>query len=586
MPGYRGRFLATILPAAALFAAACELTHLSTAPITPAAAQAARTGGRVTLFTGGFVVTEPGAEPKEMTISVADGRILRLGPDGDFAAERAAGANDFSVRGLTVVPGLTDSHGHLYQFGASLEKLTFVGADYSETLKRIEQAVVERRARGWENDHEWIEGRGWDQNLWPGQNFPTKADLDRLSPVNPIHLIRIDGHASWVNSAAMKKAGISRETQDPAGGKILRDASGEPTGVLIDRATELVGEVIPLPTRETVRRRLMHAMQKAAAAGLTEVHDAGVDPKEVAPLVLEALEELAATEDLPVRVYAMLASDADPKWLAAQYRLGPRKTGRDDRLRIRAVKFYLDGALGSRGAALLDDYADDPGNRGLELTDAKELRTRMGEASKAGFQLAVHAIGDRANRTALDIYEALLPSAGSDPRFRIEHAQIISPVDIPRFARLGVIAAMQPTHATSDMPWAPARLGPSRLAGAYAWKSLIRAGTHVSGGSDFPIEEIAPSHGIFAAVTRQDASEQPAGGWLPEERLTRNEALALYTTEAAWAAFEEKERGKIAPGFRADLTMFRGSPTVVEIGLLRNLPVAITVIGGQISFQH
>jgi predicted amidohydrolase YtcJ len=537
------------------------------------------------LFSNGWVVTEAGAEPRKLTISVAAGRVVRVAEDPSFVAERSAGATEIPVDGLTVVPGLTDAHAHLYGFGASLDRLALAGESYAEVLDTVRRAVEERRALGRETPSEWIEGRGWDQNGWPGRSFPTKGDLDRISPVCPIAFVRIDGHACWANSAALRIAGISKETPDPLGGRILRDPAGEPTGVLVDRAVELLDAAIPAPSDATIERRLLAAMTAAARVGLTEVHDAGVEGR-LAPRVLAILEQLAAKSDLPIRVYHMLGIDADPAWLASQYRIGPRKSGRDDRLRVRAVKIFLDGALGSRGAALLADYSDDPGNRGLLVTEPSALKRQLLDAVHSGFQVAVHAIGDRANRVALDTFEAVAGEAGSDPRFRIEHAQVLDPADLPRFARLGVIASMQPTHATSDMPWAEARLGATRLRGAYAWKSLLRSGAVVAGGSDFPIEQMAPSLGLYAAITRTDEEGRPEGGWLPDERLDRSEALALYTTGAARAAFEEGERGRIAPGFRADLTLFAGSPTVVAPAKLRQLPVAMTVVGGQITHQR
>jgi len=588
-----GVLLAASPAACSLILTACGGTpasrKASPAPNLPASLVAPAAGpstSKTYLFSQGWVVTEPGDSGREATIAVRDGRVVRVGPDESFAAERSAGAADVSVRGRCIVPGLTDAHGHLYQLGASLDRLTFVGADYHETLTRIDLAVKERRAIRRETDDEWIEGRGWDQNLWPGKAFPARSDLDLVAPVNPVFLVRIDGHAAWANSVALRKAGITRQTVDPAGGKILRDAQGDPTGVLLDRAVEIVDAVVPQPTPEIVYRRLRNASLALVKLGITSVHEAGVDPKELAPLVLEQLEKLAEDGKLPLRVYVMLTGDADRNWLLKQYKIGPRRTGKDDRIRIRAVKFYADGALGSRGAALLEDYSDDPGNRGLLLTPQIDLKARMEEALKAGFQIAVHAIGDRGNRMALDLFESLRPVAGADPRFRIEHAQVVSAADIPRFAALGVIASMQPTHATSDMPWAESRLGPERVKGAYAWKTLLLSGAHLAGGSDFPVEKVDPTLGLYAATTRMDTEGKPEGGWRPEEKLTADEALALFSTGAAYAAFEEGERGRIAPGYRADFTIYSVCPTRIPVTRLPGVPVKMTVVAGDVVYSN
>jgi hypothetical protein len=474
------------------------------------------------------------------------------------------------LAGRSATPGLVDGHCHLYGLGKSLEEISLRGEKTADAAA----AKVADAARG-RPAGEWIEGRGWDQNLWPKKEFPTHELLDRAAPAHPVALRRIDGHALWVNAAAMKLAGVTRATADPAGGRIVRDGRGEPTGVFVDHAMGLIEARIAAPDAAVIRRRLLAAAKVATEAGLTGVHDMGLpDP------VVDEYRKLAAAGELPLRAYLLLSGDE--KLFASL----PQRHPDEDRdgsamVVVRGIKLYADGALGSRGAALLEPYSDDPGNRGLTLMTREAMTTAAQAALRMGWQIAVHAIGDRGNREVLDAFAA----AGVRPpnRFRIEHAQVVAPEDFARFGRMGVIASMQPTHATSDMPWAEARVGPVRVKGAYAWRSMIVAGAHVSAGSDFPVEEVPPLNGLWAAVTRQDRGGKPEGGWHPEQKMTLDEAIHSYTVEPAYASFEETHRGKIAPGYVADFTIFDRE---LRPESLRETQISMTIVGGRVVYER
>jgi predicted amidohydrolase YtcJ len=485
--------------------------------------------------------------------------------------------------GATVVPGLVDAHAHLLNLGASLERVGLVGT-------RSAAEVAERvRARAQSVPHDsWILGRGWDQNDWTGaeRTFPERHVLDAAAPNHPVLLTRIDGHAVWANSRALALAGLSATTPDPEGGEIVRGADGAPLGVLVDRATDLVEAAVPPPSSADLRRRLLAAMAAANAAGLTGVHDTGID----APAI-EAYRALARDGKLTLRVYAMVSADAAgiDSILAA----GPLAEGL---FTLRCVKIVADGAMGSRGALMLEDYADRPGHRGLAVTPKDRIATLTSQALIAGFQVATHAIGDAAIRHTIDAYSgamavATLPASQADLRLRIEHLQRIHPDDLPRLAPLGIIASMQPTHATSDMPWVGERLGNERLHGAYAWRSVLATGAVLALGSDFPVESHRPLLGLYAAITRQDSAGQPPGGWLGDEKLTPREALAGFTHGAAVAAFAERENGSLAPGFRADLTVLALDPvfdplTADPRALLSDDAVVATVVDGKLAYRR
>ena len=470
----------------------------------------------------------------------ADGHIEGIGDDG--AMLRAfPDAKVIDLGGKTVLPGLIDSHGHLYGLALSYTQANLVG---SESKQEVLQRLLEfEKGLG---EGEWLLGRGWDQNDWPDTSFPDRSDLDALFPDRPVWLRRIDGHAAWANSMALAQADrdLSGGWQLD-GGMIHRDAEGRPTGIFIDRAMALVEQAVPPLSGALMASALDAAMADLSSLGLTGVHDPGVDQD-----VIALYREKIAADAFPLRVYAMADGVNETfEWLCDEGAV----VDPSGRMVMRSVKLYADGALGSRGAALLEDYSDEAGNRGLLFLQQDELEDQIGRVFACGLQSAVHAIGDAANRQVLDAYAALLPAYPDNPgRHRIEHAQILDPADLPRFAQLGIIAAMQPIHATSDMYWADERLGPERLAGAYAWDSLADSGARLAFGSDFPVEAVNPMLGIYAAVTRQDLVGWPDGGWLPRERLDRAAAVRAYTLGAAWAGFMEDAVGSLEMGKWAD----------------------------------
>jgi predicted amidohydrolase YtcJ len=524
-----------------------------------------------TIFIGGTVATGAEQTPQHRyAVLVNDGLIREVGPiDTIRAAHPSARIVDAST--ATILPGLTDAHAHLYGLGLSLDTVNIVGLNtYDEAVARVKERASRAPAG------EWILGRGWDQNRWPGKVFPTAAPLDAAVPDHPVWLRRIDGHASVANSVAMRAAGITAATPDPEGGRIIRDSAGNPTGVFVDEAMNLVDSKVPPPSFELRKSRVLAAAKQIAANGLTEMHDAGADGE-----TIRAIQQLIDEKSFPIRVYVILADEEKliDEWLT---RRGPL-VDYGGRLTVRAVKLYADGALGSRGAALLAPYSDEPGNSGLLVSHPAHLVKIAETARRHGFQVCTHAIGDRAVREVIDAYE----SAGVKPeeRFRIEHFQVVAPPDFARTARDGIIASMQPTHATSDMPWAEARLGPERVRGAYAWRTVLNSGARLPLGSDFPVEFVNPFFGIYSAVTRKDQTGNPPGGWFPDQRLSLTEAVRGFTSDAAYAAFQEKSRGTIEPGKLADFTIVQGDFYAMPASDLFKARVQATVVGGEVVYS-
>lgn len=439
--------------------------------------------------------------------------------------------------GATLIPGLIDAHGHVLSLGRARTRVDLVGTTTrAQALQRVAEFARDNP------DVPWILGRGWNQELWQDKRFPQASELDALGLSRPVWLDRIDGHAAWANTPAMKLAGVNRKTPDPHGGRILRDNNGEATGTFIDEASSLISTVIPEPTVEQDRAALLAALTELASLGLTGVHDAGIDMR-----TARLYRELNEAKQLPIRVYAMLAEDI--------YRQFGKPLTDDGTgfLAIQSVKAYLDGALGSRGAAMIAPYSDKPDDNGLLFKKTRTFSRLVKQSDKKGFQLNVHAIGDQANRIALDGFERL---GGHSPlRHRIEHAQVVSLDDIPRFAKLGIIASIQPTHATSDKNMAEDRVGADRIRGAYAWRRLLDTGARLAGGSDFPVEPPEPLYGLHAAVTRQDRDGQPRDGWYSDQGLSIDEALRIFTIDAAYAARQEKNLGSLEPGKRADFVL-------------------------------
>ncbi len=497
------------------------------------------------------------------------GKILARG-DATIA-QQYPDAKRLDLKGKTVIPGLIDAHGHVLNLGQNLSQV-----ELRDTTSEA-QAVTKVAAFAKQQPQaQWVLGRGWNQVLWSSQQFPSTQLLDEAVKDRPVWLTRVDGHAGWANSKALQLAGITKDTLDPPGGQILRDAKGHPTGVLIDNAMTLLEKQIPKPSDAEITAALNVAYQHLLALGITSTHDAGVDAANLA-----IYQQMASQGKLPLRIYAMLAA-TDPAlatWLAA----GPIDDPKDF-LDVRSVKIYGDGALGSRGAALLSDYSDKPGETGLLVTQPDALTSVMKLTLDSGFQANVHAIGDRANRLVLDRFEQLQsPKEREARRNRVEHAQVVAPKDLPRFARLNVLPSMQPTHATSDKNMAGARLGVARLRGAYAWRSLVDMGSRVVCGSDYPVELANPFHGLHAAVTRQDQANEPAGGWLAEQKLTMTEALRCFTTDAAYGAYQENAMGSLSVGQWADFLVLDQNIFTVEPSLIWQTKVLSTYVGGNVA---
>ena len=502
------------------------------------------------------------------------GSIHKVGDEQDML-EAFPEAMRIDLRGKTIIPGLIDSHAHLYGLALSLSQAQLRD---TESKEEVIQRLREQEKHLSEGD--WLLGRGWDQNDWPIQEFPSRADLDSAFPERPVWLRRIDGHAGWANSAALAMADqdLSGDWQ-PEGGFIHRDADGQANGVLIDGAMTLVESTVPDISPELLEASLGLAIQQLVSLGLTGVHDMGVDRS-----VMEIYQKRIDAGQFPTRVYAFTDGAGETlDWLCGK---GAMEDG-SGRLLMRATKLYIDGAMGSRGAALLADYSDQSGNSGLLFMPAEEMEAKINKALACGFQVGVHAIGDRGNRVALDALEAAILKYPDNPgRHRIEHAQTLTAADIPRFAKLGVIAAMQPTHATSDMYWVEDRLGAERVLYAYAWRSLLDSGARLALGSDFPVEQVNPMLGIHAAVTRQDTKGWPEGGWYPQEKLSREEAVRGFTLDAAYAGFMEKSVGSLETGKRADFIVLDQDLFEIEASEIANIRVLQTWLDGELVYSY
>lgn len=562
----RRRLLAASGAAFASASLGCRPEPHATGPKTPASGRPADL-----VILGGHIETLDPSRPTASAIAIAGAEILAVGDEATIARLRRPATRVIDLEGGTAVPGLVDAHAHLASLGRSLEEVDLRGAtSVEEVVARLRAAPVESG---------WLQGRGWDQNLWPGQAMPHHRALDEAFGSRPVWLRRVDGHAGWANQAALQAAGIGPDTAAPPGGEILRDDGGAPTGVLVDAAMGLVSP--PPPSEADVRRHLMAAQRHVLALGLTGVHDMGVGPT-TDGIYRQLAAEGAGEDALQVRVVAY----ADEGWFRDVHDTrAPDPIDAATMYALRGVKLYADGALGSRGAALLSPYSDRPDHRGLLQHDAADLERLCALAAAGGWQVATHAIGDLGNRATLDAYAQALPRAGADPRWRIEHCQIVALADIPRFAELGVIASMQPTHATSDMPWVPARVGEARLPGAYAWRRFLQAGVPLAFGSDFPVERPDVVHGLHAAVTRQDAAGRPAGGWLPSERLTLTEAIAAFSQGAAIACHRDAHLGRLTAGAQADVTCLRDAIFDGPPASLRNAKIRATVVAGHIRYQ-
>jgi predicted amidohydrolase YtcJ len=481
------------------------------------------------------------------------GRILAVGTPTDVGA-KVPQATHVDMAGRTVLPGLIDAHGHVFGLGQMLTQL-----DLSATTSLPQAlAAIGDYARA-NAKAAWVRGRGWNQENWKLGRFPTAQELDGVVADRPVWLERVDGHAGWANGRALALAGITDKTPDPVGGKIVRDAAGHATGVLVDAAQAMIDKVLPQPTEQEARTMLDRALATMASVGLTSAHDAGIGVGED-----RLYRDYADHGKLTARIYAMIGgTGADFDQLAKN---GPLNGYGHDMYALRAVKLYADGALGSRGAALLAPYTDDPHSHGLLFHSNAEIDAMIAKAMKQGYQVNVHAIGDAGNRQILDTFAKEIPLHHAQAlRHRIEHAQVVTPADIPRFKSIGIIPSMQPTHATSDKNMAEQRIGPERMKGAYAWRTFLAQGSRIACGSDFPVEAPNPFFGIHAAVTRQDADGNPIAGWYPEQEMSLKEAFRCFTLDAAYAGHQENtlgslERGKYADFIVVDRDLFKISP--------------------------
>lgn len=553
-------------------------TYLAVAALAPSVLGAQIPADLV--LTNGNIYTVDNARPVVSALAVRAGRIVFVGSDAEARSLARPSTTVIDLRGATVVPGFTDAHAHLLGLGTTLQRVNVAGSSsYDEVIARVQTWAKNVRPG------QWILGRGWDQNRWPSKEFPSHDALSRAFPNNPVVLTRIDGHALLANARAIQLARVTASTPDPAGGRIIRTASGAPAGVFVDNAQSLISRAIPAPTRANKRSAILGAVAEANRWGLTGVHDPGEDAE-----TISIFEELAQAGNYNLRNYVMLSDPGEPGSAAAQrnpyIQRGPQNALYDGRLWIRAIKLYADGALGSRGAALLAPYSDEPTNSGLLVSRPEHIRAWADWALQHGFQINVHAIGDRGNRIVLDAFDSALkrfPKA--DHRFRIEHAQVISPQDIPRFAKLGVIPSMQATHQTSDMRWAEDRVGAQRIRGAYAWRTLLNTGVIIPNGTDFPVEEVNPLLTFHAAVTRQDPTNWPAGGWYPEQKMTREEALQSMTIWPAYAGFQETMLGSITPGKYADFVVLDKDIMRVPDTEILSTRVISTWIGGKRVYE-
>src|SRR2546425_12693130 len=532
------------------------------------------------VFVNGNVYTVNEKQPRAEAIAVKGDHIVFVGSNANAKRFQGGGTRVIDLHGETVVPGMTDAHYHFIGVGQREMNLNLEGITNLEDFLAKVKERVDRAKPG-----EWVTGRGWIETFWKPPVFPPRWDLDKISPNNPVFLTRADGHGAVANSAALKIGGVTKDSKDPFGGQILRDKkTGEPVGMLLDNAQGFVSRHIPQATQAEIEQAMILANNRSIQLGLTQIQDPGGTYRDV-----DLYQKLYGEGKLKLRIYkAVYGPGPEAKRLLSE---GPIIEAFGNRFNLRAIKVVSDGALGSRGAALLAPYSDAPDSSGFLRVKEDDLLPMLKEALQKGIQVETHAIGDYANRFILDEYEKALNAVPkserkiAEPRWRDEHSQIVNPIDIPRFAKLGIIPSMQPSHAIGDLHFAPSRLGMKRLEGAYAWQSFIKSGSIIAGGSDAPVERGEPMIEFYAAVARRDQKGYSGEGWDPEQAVSREQALKMFTIWAAYAAFEEKLKGSIEVGKLADLTVLSADIMKISEAQILKTRCLMTVIGGEVSYQ-
>ncbi|HEY6112210.1 MAG TPA: amidohydrolase [Chthoniobacterales bacterium] len=530
------------------------------------------------ILLNGNIYTVNERQPQAEAVAVAKDHIIFVGGNDDAKKLATPQTRIVDLAGKTVVPGLTDSHCHIFGIGEREMHLNLEGTNTRDDfLRKVKERVAQTEPG------KWVVGRGWIETFWKPPRFPTRRELDKIAPRNPVYLSRADGHASVVNTAALKIAKIDKHTPEPFGGQILK-TKAEPNGMLLDHAQDLVAQKIPKPTEAEREQALLLGIEREIKLGWCEIQNAGSTREDV-DLFRKAFDAGK------IKIRLINAVYGPGEYANTVLRTRPIVNAYDHHFTQRTIKIIFDGALGSRGAALLQPYSDAPETSGYLTAKPEELRPMLKEALRRGIQIETHAIGDRANRLILDLYEDAFHSMPSEqktiprPRWRVEHAQIVDPADLPRFAKLGVIPSMQPSHAISDLFFAPARLGLDRLAGAYAWKTLLDSGAIICGGSDAPVERGEPMIEFYAAVARKSIKGESGDGWHPEQAVTREQALKMFTSWPAYAAFEEAEKGSIEPGKLADFTVLSNDIMKIPEPDILKTRCEMTIIGGEIVYE-
>lgn len=530
------------------------------------------------ILTNGHIVTVNPDQPEAEAVAVRGARIIAVGDSETIDKMRGEQTEVIDLAGKTMVPGLVD--GHLHFPGLGSDRSRSIQLDDTQNVAEA-LALIKRRVARLEPG-EWLAGSGWHLGNWGVDDWPTAAQMDRVAPNNPVSVRGMHGHASWLNSKALAAAGITKDREDPSDGIIMRDASREPTGILIENAQWIVRDVMPSTQTETVKERIRKSIQLSLSYGFTGAHDIGTSLDAV-----EAYRELIAEKDMPFRINAVIRIWRTGELLDKLMEMGPIIGEGEHRLTMRSVKMSIDGALGARGAAMLQPYSDEPSASGVIRVEPDVLYNILKQSLANGFTAAMHGIGDRGNRIILDAVEkALKENPVQDHRMRVEHAQIVALEDIPRFAASDLIASFQWIHCTLDMPWAEKRVGPERIKGGYAWRTFMDEGIRLVGGSDEGPRTFSPFMGLHAAVTRQDRNGNPPDGWYPEQRLTRLEALKSYTLDAAYASFEEEILGSIEPGKLADFAVLSKDIMSIPAEEILQTEAVMTIVGGKVVFKR